>query len=41
LHKLFTLSLETSDFPHKWKESFVIPLHKKEEHYNTPFTTQL
>jgi len=29
LHKLFTLSLETSDFPHRWKESFVIPLHKK------------
>jgi len=23
------LSLETSDFPHRWKESFVIPLHKK------------
>jgi len=29
LHKLFTLSLETSDFPHRWKESFDIPLHKK------------
>jgi len=29
LHKLFTLSLETSDFPHRWKKSFVIPLHKK------------
>lgn len=29
LLKLFTLSLESSQFPHIWKESFVIPLHKK------------
>jgi len=33
LQKLFTLSLETSDFPHRWKESFVIPLHKKESKF--------
>jgi len=33
-HKLFSLSLETSDFPHRWKESFVIPLHKKKSKLN-------
>jgi len=34
LHKLFTLSLETSDFPHRWKELFVIPLHQKGDKLN-------
>jgi len=29
LLKLFTLSPESSQFPHIWKESFMIPLHKK------------
>jgi len=29
LLKLFTLSLESSQIPNMWKESFVLPLHKK------------
>jgi len=29
LHKLFNLSLESSTFPYLWKESYIIPLHKK------------
>jgi len=41
LHKLCTLSFETSDFSHSCKESFVIQLHKKGSKSNVCLRTLL